>query len=174
MLGYPLHTLLRLSLLVLHNPPYEPLDVLLNYSHLNLQNDAFAAYVHHFRNRAKIPQLLTASPLNMGLLTPSPPPWHPAPAELRAIAQEAIVQTVKEGWEAGLPNLALGYAYRRARELDLPTVVGLSKLTEVHETMRVWRALKLDAHAHGGSRKVHEEKALQRFDKLRNYSWASP
>lgn len=170
--GYPLPTLLRLSLLVLHTAPYEPLDMLLNYSHLNLQNDAFIAFLPHFRERAKIPQLLAASPLHMGLLTPSPPPWHPAPSELRAIAQDAIVQS-SDGWEAGLPNLALGYAYRRARELQVPTVVGLSRPEEVHETIRVWRELKEGTGARESERKVHEDRALARFAKFRNWSWAS-
>lgn len=166
--------LLRLSLLVLHTAPYEPIGVLLNYSHLNMQNNTFAAFVPHFRGRAKIPQLLTASPLNMGLLTPSPPLWHPAPSELRALTHTTHEQVVKAGWETGLPNLALGYAYRTADDLDLPTVVGLSKLTEVHETMRVWRALRLDMETQGELRKEHEYKALKQLEEFRGYSWASP
>ena len=166
--------LLRLALLVLYNPPYEPLDVLLNYSHLNLQNDTFAAFLPEFRSRARIAQFLTASPLNMGLLTPSPPPWHPAPLELRDKVKAMSEQCIKEGWGVSLPNLALGFAYRRARELDVPTVVGLSNLKEVHETVRIWRGLQLEEGESAQKRVAGEKCVLLGLEKSRGYSWASP
>ena len=57
-LGYPLPTLLRLALLVLHTAPYEPLDVVLSYSHLNLQNSTLIAFAPVFRERALVRQLI--------------------------------------------------------------------------------------------------------------------
>ncbi|KDQ29275.1 hypothetical protein PLEOSDRAFT_2849, partial [Pleurotus ostreatus PC15] len=105
--GYPLPTLLRLALCILHNPPYEPVDVILSYSHLNLQNSTFLAFAPHLITRAKVKQLLAASPLSMGLLTPSPPQWHPAPPPLKASAAAA-----GKLWDKGLPDLALGYSIR--------------------------------------------------------------
>ncbi|KAF8076019.1 galactose dehydrogenase [Lyophyllum atratum] len=82
--GYPLPTLLRLALLILHTPPYRPIDVILSYSHLSLQNSTFLQYAPQLQQRAQVGQLLAASPFSMGLLTASPPAWHPAPAELSA------------------------------------------------------------------------------------------
>jgi D-arabinose 1-dehydrogenase len=166
--------LLRLSLLILHTAPYEPLDVLMSYSHLNLQNSSFTAYISHFHDRAKIPQLLTASPLNMGLLAPSTPPWHPAPPELRTAIREASKECDQDRWQGGLVNLALGYAYREARKLELPTVVGLSKLSEVHQTMDAWRELRSVSDDSNSARKLSEDKVLRHLGKFKDYSWASP
>ncbi|KAI0092548.1 Aldo/keto reductase [Irpex rosettiformis] len=175
--GYPLPTLLRLALLVQHTElegEKQPVDVLMSYSHLHLQNDTFKNFVAHFHDRARIPQLLTASPLNMGLLTPSPPIWHPAPPVLRDTVKEASAECEREGWEDGLVNLALGFAYREAKNLGLPTVVGLSKPSEVHETIRIWRELRSPNEALNNKRAESEKTFQKRLGELRNYSWASP
>ncbi|PAV21138.1 Aldo keto reductase [Pyrrhoderma noxium] len=134
--GFPLPTLLRLALLILHTPPYKPIDIILSYSHSNLQNPSFASFAPILRSRAHVSQLVAASPLNMGLLTPRPPVWHPAPEALREAVRRAVgvvagakalVEGGKEygngveqehgkggggGWEGGLPDVALGYAMR--------------------------------------------------------------
>lgn len=169
--GYQLPTLLRIALLVLHTAPFKPLDVLLSYSHLTLQNSTFAAFAPHFQTRAKIAQLLTASPLSMGLLTPSPPPWHPAPEGLRGAAQTAHVQCTDAGWNDGLPSLAVGYGFRKASELGVPMVVGFSKPKEVHESIRVWRELK---KGHDENREACEGIIAKSFGQFQGFSWASP
>lgn len=160
---------------MLHTPPYEPLDVLLSYSHLNLQNATFAAFAPALRDRARVKQLLTASPLNMGLLTSTPPAWIPAPKALRdavRAAEEAVA--ADENGEGGIVDVALGYAYRVAREADLPSVVGLSRPREVHETMRVWRELQKEDDAAAARRLAREERALGALSEFAGYSWASP
>lgn len=131
--------------MVLHTPPYKPLDVLLSYSQSNLQNGAFASFAPHFRKRAKIPQLLAASPLNMGLLTNSPPSWHPAPPALR----DAVTRSAKAvgEWDGGLPNVAIGFSIREKWDKEvvgnnaseIPVVIGLSTPEEVKEAIKVWR-----------------------------------
>ncbi|KAI0363725.1 Aldo/keto reductase [Pilatotrama ljubarskyi] len=170
--GYPLPTLLRLALLVLHTPPFKPLDVLLSYSHSNLQNCTITEFAEQFRGRAKIPQLLTASPLNMGLLTPNVPPWHPATPEMREAARRATKLCEDEQWEGGLPNIAVGYGFRKGGELSLPVVVGLSNPREVHESMRAWREIK------GGKDKEKrialEQQVIALFGDRFGWSWASP
>ncbi|CCM04029.1 uncharacterized protein FIBRA_06186 [Fibroporia radiculosa] len=168
--GYPLPTLLRLALLVLHTPPYKPLDVLLSYCHSTLQNDAFTAFVPLFRERARVSQLLTASPLCMGLLTPTPPKWHPAPPELLKAVKQANV--VCGEWEGGLPNVAIGYGYRTASRMSMPVVVGLSNPREVHENIQVWRAIKEGKN--DNARVVQEKEVSKVFSDFVNWSWASP
>lgn len=170
--GYPLPTLLRIALLVLHTPPFKPLDVLLSYSQLTLQNKAFAVFAPHFRTRAGIPQLLTASPLNMGLLTPTPPAWHPAPSELRAAANQANAVCVEARWKGGLPNLAVGYGFKMAREVDAPCVVGMSNLHEVHENMRVWR--EVEEAKEKTDREACENTVMTVFGNLKGWAWVSP
>ena len=132
------------------------------------------AFASAFRTRARITQLITASPLNMGLLAPSIPAFHPASAALRSATGDAQTALREKG--TTLIDIALGYAYREARARDLPTVVGLSRPHEVHETMRVWRALQAegtDAEA-ADARRAREADALAILGPFVDYSWASP
>lgn len=172
--GYPLHTLLRIAVLVLHTAPFEPLDILLSYSHLHIQNDTFADFLPHMKDRARVTQFIAASPLNMGLLTPSPPGWHPAPEDIKALARSAGSLCSQNGWEGGLPNIALGYSYRKSSSLDVPMVVGLSQVKEVHETVKVWRELKAQDQAEAEKRLVLEKIVQQSFGDAKGWSWASP
>jgi len=171
--GYPLPTLLRLASLVLHNPPYKPLDIILSYSHYTLQNGIFSAYVSEFKHRAKVGQLVAASPLSMGLLTSNPPAWHPAPAELISAKDQAIKAC--EGWDGGLPNLALGFHLRdREGEMkDTPRAIGLSTVWEVHEAIKAWRQVK---NGDNEKRQACEEFVMKIFRDAgyEGYSWQSP
>jgi len=172
--GYPVPTLLRLALLVLHTPPYRPLDLVLSYCHLNLQNAAFADFASQFSERAQVKQLLTASPLSMGLLTPTPPSWHPAPRKLHEAVSDARQNS--KVWARGLPNLALGYALRKsgASNGNIPLVAGFSHPREVHECMEVWREVAEGVHEI--ERKAMEEVVIETFARsgFLNWSWASP
>jgi len=170
--GYQLPTLLRLALLILHSPPYKAVDVILSYSHLSIQNDTFKDFLPHFTGRAKVRQVVTASPLSMGLLTLKPPVWHPAPATVKAACSKA--ENVCVGWDGGLPNIALGYAYGAAKELGVATVAGFGVPREVHETLKVWRELSKGDNAQ--QRKEYEEKVIQVLEehKSKDFSWKSP
>ena len=143
-------TLLRLAVLVRHTPPCTPLDVVLTYCHLNLQNRTLLAFKTAFEQRAGVQQVLAASPLNMGLLTPNPPAWHPASEDIKKAAKEAVRVCQKPGGGSGLPELALQYAFYKAREAGIPTVVGLSSLNDVHESARIW--CDVDKQGLGGSK----------------------
>ncbi|TCD70459.1 hypothetical protein EIP91_003220 [Steccherinum ochraceum] len=161
--GYPLHTLLRVAILV-HHKLRQPLDVVLSYSHLNIQNDTFGHFLPEFKaeSRANVAQVIAASPLNMGLLTPRVFPWHPAPDELKALAQNAIALSAQNGDGSSIVDVALGYSYRRSREMGVPMVVGLSQLHEVHQTVKAWR------------RSVLEDIVRESFGSFKDWSWASP
>jgi len=145
-------------------------DVILSYSHLTLQNSTFSQYSSQFRARAKVGQLLVASPFSMGLLTPTPPAWHPAPPVMINTTQTAL-----NVWPQGLPNLALGFSIRHtgAANGNLPLVVGFSKPSEVHECLKVWRELHDEEHS---SRKETENLVQEIFKDsgYLDWSWASP
>lgn len=162
-------TLLRLSILILHTAPYKPLDVLLSYSHLCLQNATFLEFIPHFYQRARIGQLVAASPLSMGLLTPTPPSWHPAPPKLR----QAVVDS-SNTWNGDYPNLAVGYSIRQTGSLEkpLPLAVGFSTPREVHDCVKVWREIQAGSEV----RKEGETKAREVFKDAGylDWSWASP
>lgn len=169
-------TLLRLSILILHTAPYKPVDVLLSYSHLCIQNATFLEFMPHFYVRAKVGQLVTASPLSMGMLTPTPPPWHPAPPELMAAADDA-----RATWNGDFPNLAVGYSLRHAnaddRPVRVPLVVGFSNPREVHECMAVWRDVRsgfLDRPDNVREPAAERAREVFRQAGYLDWSWASP
>lgn len=169
--GYPLPTLLRLAILILHTPPYKPVDILLSYSHLCLQNSALMEFTPHFYARAKVGQLISASPLCMGLLTPKPPSWHPAPRQLR----QAVIDASRT-WPADFPNLAVGYSMYQSRltERPLPIVIGLSTPREVHEAVAVWREVQVGYNGEKRRRGEERVKEVIRGSGYLNWSWSSP
>jgi hypothetical protein len=142
-------------------------DAILTYSHLTLQNSTFNAFAPHFYERAKVQQLLAASPLSMGLLTPKPPSWHPAPEALRSAMMDIMKIT------PDLPNLALGYAARQAG-IKTPLVGGFSNVREVHECVKIWR----EVHENKSSqeRVQQEENVIEILEKSQylDWSWKSP
>ncbi|OBZ71940.1 L-galactose dehydrogenase [Grifola frondosa] len=169
--GYPLPTLLRIALLVVNTPPYKPLDVLLSYSHLHLQNSTLAAFVPTLSHACAHPQLLTASRSTWACsLRPRPP--GTAPPALKEAAQKASQLCVDDKWEGGLPNLAVGFGCRMAEALDLPVVVGLCNLREVHENVAVWRENK--ERKDQENRIALERQVLKVFGDTQGWSWASP
>lgn len=164
--GYDLPTLLRLSLMFLHNTG-KPIDILLSFSHYDLQNSTFAAYYPALTRRAKIDRVLTASAFSMGLLTPNPPPWHPAPPDLMACVNRVKAWTKTDGgWPEGLANLALGWSMRREGAVmgeegkDVPLVVGLSTPEEIHESVAVWREV-VAVEAGTGDERAKKRKAAE-------------
>ena len=136
--GYPLPILLRLAILVKHTAPYKPLDVVMSYSHLNLLNRTLLDFKTAFERRAGVKYVLAASPLSMGLFTPNPPAWHPASEDIREAVRGAFQVSKGPDGGSGLPQLAMEYAFQKAKEVEIPTVVGLSSLKEVHENARIW------------------------------------
>jgi len=171
--GYPLQTLLRIAMLIFHNPPYTPLDILLSYSHYTLQNKTFEAFIPYFIQRANIGQLVIASPFSMGLLTPKAPSWHPAPPGMMKAKDRAL--EFCQDWEGGLPNVALGFTLREGENemKGIPRVVGLSSTTEVHETMKAWRQV----HNQYDEHRLAKENAVRGIFKeagYLDYSWKSP
>ena len=169
-IGYPLPTLLRVALLIRHTNG--PVDVMMSYCHLTIQNGTLIPFAKELTGRAGVGQLLTASPLSMGLLTPNPPEWSPAPKKLKSASSEAI--NVCSTWAGGLPDIAQGFSYRNARHLGISTVVGMGSLEQVHGTMKAWREIVSDDRVR--ERKDYEDRVIQVFDVsgYRNYSWPSP
>ncbi|TFY82525.1 hypothetical protein EWM64_g1491 [Hericium alpestre] len=151
--GFPLPTLLRLSLLVLHTAPYRPLDLVQSYCHLTLQNSTLLAFLPAFLQRAHVGQVLTA-----------------ACATRLARGEEC------GGWNGGLPTLAIAWAVKRAEdglggEGVIPTVVGLSKLAEVHQAVKGWRDVKDGVNEE--KREEYAAKVIKVFGEggVKDWSW---
>ncbi|KAI0253161.1 NADP-dependent oxidoreductase domain-containing protein [Lactifluus subvellereus] len=144
--GLPLPALLRTALLVLERTG-RPLDAVQTYAHLTLQNATLRPFAAALRARARVAQVLAASPLGMGLLLPppAPPAWHPAPDAVRAAAREAVLAvgpeevaavavawSVRAAWVGGDGGSGGGAG-------RMPVVVGMSNLREVHAAVAAWR-----------------------------------
>ena len=110
-----------------------------------------------------------ASPLSMGLLTSTPPSWHPAPLGLRKAAEDA-----SDIWARGLPDLAIGYSIRRTISVEepLPLVVGFSSPGEVHECVKVWR--EIQAGHKSEEREESEKQAQEVFRQADFLDWSWP
>ena len=123
----------------------EPIDILQSYCHHTLQNTSLSTFIPLFYS-AGVKQVISASPLSMGLLrTAGPQDWHPASPEVKVATREAISRVAELG--TTLEDVALGFGLTSATipgttsGPDTPTVVGLSTPEEVHETMRVYNSL---------------------------------
>jgi D-arabinose 1-dehydrogenase len=107
----------------------------------------------------------------MGLLTPSPPPWHPAPPELKA-----AVSGLHDVWPSKLPNLALGYAIRNTVSTygNVPLVVGFSQPDEVRESVNIWWELQRGLGDEDRRKAENEVLEKIRATGFLDWSWASP
>lgn len=174
--GFPLPTLLRLAILI-QKRLGKPVDLVMSFCHLTLQNSTLEQFKSEFGSRAGVKQVVNASPIAMGLLRPSPLQAHPAPLEIREAAKRAV--QLSDEWDVsgtGLPDLALQYAFTRAREIGVPVAVGLSTLEEVHASVKAWH----EVDAEGLTTKeqwvtrVKNVQDLFRDVQMLDYSWASP
>lgn len=105
-------------------------DTVLSYCHGTLIDLAYLPYAAELRASGK--GVLNAAPLGMGLLTNAgPPPWHPAPEELRAACAAAASYCTLRG--ADLADLALSHAFNLPH-IDC-TIVGLGSVDEVQRAV---------------------------------------
>jgi len=99
---------------------------------------------------------------------------------MRDAREQANVICESNHWTDGLANLALGYGMRRASEdqgfgKTVPTVVGFSKVNEVHEAVKVWREIASGGEEADGKRRLLEESVVRCFVESgwSGWSWAS-
>jgi aryl-alcohol dehydrogenase-like predicted oxidoreductase len=198
--GYPVPLLCELAELVLRETG-EALDAVMSYANFTLQNEGLKKGLERLK-RAGVGCVPNASPLGMGLLRSKGVPvggkgdFHPAPKELRRRVAEAARWI--EGKEEKLEVVSIrwgleAWARRGATVGGVGgigvSVMGVSNLDELEETMRVWNSV-LDGLPVPGRRVAKEKKvwSLERrkaVDKLANgvweilgewkdYAWPSP
>ncbi|KAI9510973.1 Aldo/keto reductase [Russula earlei] len=171
--GLPLPALLRTALLVLQRTG-RPLDAVQAYAHLTLQNGTLPPFAAALRARARVGQVLAASPLGMGLLAPppaAPPAWHPAPGAVRAAAREAVGAVGPE-----VAAVAVAWSVRMAAAGDaagpMPVVVGMVDLQEVHAAVAAWRWAKDEKRREELERKAAVAQAV--FERAGTAGWTWP
>jgi len=108
------------------------LDVVISYAHYTLQNTRLLTEFLPVA-AARGVGVLNASPLSLGLLThQGPPPWHPAPADIRAACAAAAELCRARG--ADLAKLGMQFCY--AEERIPSTITGTAKAAELAANLR--------------------------------------
>lgn len=108
------------------------LDVVLNYCHYSLCNDRMLTHLVPAAVHFGV-AVCNASALMMGLFsTKGPPPWHPAPVQLKEACAKVVALCVRHGVSPEV--LALRHALRDARVAT--TFVGMSSVGEVEANLK--------------------------------------
>lgn len=151
--GYPVPLLCELAELILKETG-EPLDAVMSYANYTLQNTTLETVGLKRLRAAGVNVVPNASPLGMGLLRHVGVPiggkgdFHPAPKELR----EKVALAAKYVEETGerLETVSIRWALENWAKVGAPvgakgkigvSVMGVSKHSELQETMRVWNSV---------------------------------
>jgi len=111
------------------------LDVVISYCHFNLQNTRLLTELLPVAERYGV-GVLNASPLAMGLLTnQGPPPWHPAPIEVKEMCQKAAELCRERNADISF----LGMQFCLAEHGIASTITGTAKRAELTENLRAMR-----------------------------------
>ncbi|KAI6713442.1 hypothetical protein PZA11_001357 [Diplocarpon coronariae] len=199
--GYPVPLLCELAELVLKETG-EPLDAVMSYANYTLQNTTLQTLGLERLRRAGVSCVPNASILGMGLIRQAGVPvggkgdFHPAPRELRTKCLQAakFVEETGERLEVvgirwGLDNWSRQGAALGGYGGIGVSVIGVSNLEELEETVRVWNSVMDGLPIAGrqvaeekkewslGRSKVVADKAKGIWDILgewKDYTWASP
>jgi hypothetical protein len=167
--AYPVDVLCELAEMILRETG-EPVDIVQSYANYTVQNTRLLSQGLDRLTQAGVDIVTNASPLGMGLLRSAGPPvgamggWHPAPDGLRqacldasawlsskgekleVVAVRFALETwLQEGARVGTSGQSLGSNNlsdtRKPRGKLGVSVMGVSKVEELDETMRVWRSV---------------------------------
>jgi len=108
------------------------LDVVISYTHYTLQNQRLLTDLLPTAESYGV-GVMNASPLCMGLLSDhGPPDWHPAPAAVKAAADEARERCRSRGASLALLGMQFCYAEQRIAT----TISGAARAAEVEANVR--------------------------------------
>ncbi len=108
-----------------------PVDVALSYCRYNLLTADMDDLLTPFAKGQGI-GLINASPLHMGILSASgPPPWHPAPAEVKHVGREVVQLCERRGVRA--TDAALQFCLRHPYVAT--TLAGMSTVEQVRQNV---------------------------------------
>lgn len=198
--GYPVGLLCDLAERVLAETG-EPLDAVMSYANFTVQNQELKERGMARLVAAGVQVVPNASVLGMGLLRAVGVPvggkgdFHPAPAELRSAVHEAAEFVKARGEKLEVVSIRWSLdAWARQGSATAGagigvSVMGVSNLAELDETLRVWHSV-LDGLDYKGREVKQEERewSVRRaaevnemvegiwkiLGKWRGYTWASP
>lgn len=118
-----------------------PVDAIMSYCRYNLLMDDLASELAPFCQQQGI-GLFNASPLHMRVLSEKgPPDWHPAPAEVKAVARAVLASCQQHG--ASIEDVALQFCLRWQGAAS--TVVGMSKPGHVENNVAAMAGVASEA-----------------------------
>jgi L-galactose dehydrogenase len=136
------------------------LDVVISYTHYTLQNQRLLMDLLPTAESYGV-GVMNASPLCMGLLSDhGPPDWHPAPAAVKAAADEARVRSRSRG--ASLAFLGMQFCYAEPRIAT--TISGAARAPEIEANVRAFET-PIDRELLGDIQRV--------FATVKDVSWPS-
>lgn len=132
--GYPVEFLQYVSEKCVDISDIGPLDAVLSYCHLNLQNTKLLDYHSDFFQKSKIKVLSNGSILSMSLLRSAiTHEFHPGSQELHDCANRAAKYTLTKNIE--LADLATRYALSKWLKKG-PTILGVSNMKELEHALQ--------------------------------------
>lgn len=138
--GYPLDYISFLAIECCKHDDIGPLDAVLSYCNLNIQNISLQNYYERIFSEGKIKVLCNASILSMSLLrSQGIHSFHPASDELKKTCRTAAEYCEQEGER--LEDLANRYAMYKW-VLRGPTVIGVSNLQELKAALADFQTVK--------------------------------
>ncbi|CCF55672.1 hypothetical protein KAFR_0A02340 [Kazachstania africana CBS 2517] len=141
--GYPVKFLYEVSKYCKESRDIGPLDCVLSYCNMNLQNNTLDMYYHRFKNDCGIRMISNASILSMSLLREEETrSFHPCSSELRQ-AIEKVVEYCRDQEGIRLSDLAIRYAFTNWINKG-PTVIGVSKVEELERILENMLLIKGD------------------------------
>lgn len=139
--GYPVDYLVYLTKrCALGEPEIGPLDAVLSYCNLNLQNTILLQNYHDWKQDAQLKIINNGSILSMSLLrSQETRSFHPCSQELRQLATKAAEYCSQHGVE--LADLATRYALAEWMDKG-STVLGVSSVKELQAALKNYWAVK--------------------------------
>ncbi|CEP63910.1 D-arabinose 1-dehydrogenase (NAD(P)(+)) ARA2 LALA0_S09e05248g [Lachancea lanzarotensis] len=143
--GYPVEFLLSVAQQSREIAEIGPLDAVLSYANLNLQNTLLEDAFLRFKDEAQVKVVENGSILSMSLLRAQETlQFHPCSPELRERAQRAAQYAAAQGKD--LATLATKYALSRWVDRG-PTVLGVSSIHELEIALQsYWDVVDRETH----------------------------
>ncbi|SCV03708.1 LAME_0H12596g1_1 [Lachancea meyersii CBS 8951] len=171
--GYPVDFLLTVALKSCEMVDIGPLDVVLSYANLNLQNMTLNNYYSRFKHDAGVKVVENGSILSMSLLrTQETKSFHPCSAKLRTLACKAAEYTASQGEDLAL--LATRFAISKWVHKG-PTVLGVSSVQELRAALEsYWDVMNIkdqDLSVSDAGLVAHIQQSI--FGNCMNETWVS-
>ncbi|CAI8503160.1 unnamed protein product [Pichia kudriavzevii] len=129
--GYPVHFLYQIAKLSKETPDIGPLDLVMSYSNMCLQNTTLQLYYDKFLSDTGVKLVNNASILSMSLLrNQETKSFHPASSELKKRCHE-LGSILQNKYNVDLADLATRFAIREWKDKHGKTVLGVSTVEEL-------------------------------------------